>query len=249
MNQLQALWDEMAQNQIIKPKTLPVQNQEKKEEKTKKKRDRKPKANSQNNSNERSEQEMNQNIRYLYGNSTFFCKQCGDQSSDFNWFVKHVGEHRTEQLGIGEYPLKILKIEDGLAVNPWAGKDVSAFLKYCCPECEFNNSRSHLVGHIKTDHEKQLDFEFTTCSKKVGSKTQLSNHIFRCHFQVPCDICNKEIANPCDLKRHKLIVHKDTTGVWLCESCPKSAFFTKSMFVKHMKEKHKHLADIKVLDC
>ena len=35
MNQFQALWDEMAQNQIIKPKTLPVQNQEKKEEKTK----------------------------------------------------------------------------------------------------------------------------------------------------------------------------------------------------------------------
>ena len=35
MNQLQELWDEMAQNQIIKHKTLPVQNQEKKEEETK----------------------------------------------------------------------------------------------------------------------------------------------------------------------------------------------------------------------
>ena len=120
-------------------------------------------------------------------------------------------------------------------------------LKYPCDRCSKTfSSKSHL---IKTDHEKQLDFECTTCSKKVGSKTQLSNHIFRCHSQVPCEICNKEIANPYDLKKHKLIVHKDTTGVWLCESCPKSAFFTKSMFVKHMKEKHKHLVDIKGLDC
>ena len=37
MNQLQELRDEMAQNQIIKHKTLPVQNQEKKEEKNKEK--------------------------------------------------------------------------------------------------------------------------------------------------------------------------------------------------------------------
>ena len=153
MNQLQALWDKMAQNQIINPKTLPVQNQEKKEEKTKKKCGRKPKANSQINCNERSEQEINQNIRYSYDNSTFFCKQCGDQSSDFNWFAKHVGEHRTEQLGIGEYPLKILKMEDGLALNPWAGKDVSAFLKYCCPECEFNNNDLQLFSeHAFENH-------------------------------------------------------------------------------------------------
>ena len=144
MNQLQELWDEMAQNQIIKHKTLPVQNQEKKEEKTKKKL-----TNSQNNP----KQEINQNIRYSYENSMFFCKQCGDQSSDFNWFVKHVGEHRTEQLGIGEYPLKILKIEDGLALNPWAGKDVSAFLKYCCPECEFNNDNLQLFSeHAFENH-------------------------------------------------------------------------------------------------
>merc|ERR1712166_240247 len=70
------------------------------------------------------------------------------------------------------------------------------------------------------------------------SKAKLSNHIFNCHSQFTCDICNKVIANPYDLKRHKLSVHKDTTGVWLCESCPKSAFFTKSKFDRHMKENH-----------
>ena len=118
-----------------------------------KKRGRKPKANSQIKSDENSEQEIDQNIKYSYENSTFFCKQCGDQSSDFNWFAKHVGEHRTEKMGIGEYPLKILKIEDGLALNPWEGKDVFAFLKYCCPECEFNNNDLQLfTEHAFENH-------------------------------------------------------------------------------------------------
>jgi DNA-directed RNA polymerase subunit RPC12/RpoP len=103
------------------------------------------------------------------------------------------------------------------------------------------SSKRHLIGHIKTEHEKQFDFECSTCGKKVASNTKLLNHILQCHSQVKCEICNKEIANPYDLKRHKLAVHKDTTGVWLCGSCPKSVFFNKSKFDKHMKDKHGQL--------
>ena len=108
-----------------------------------------------------------------------------------------------------------------------------------CDKCSKTfSSRQYLIGHMKIEHEKQLDFECSTCGKKVGSKKRLRNHVFSCHSQVTCEICDKEIANPYDLKRHKLAVHKDTTGAWLCESCPKSAFFTKSSFNKHMKNKH-----------
>ena len=108
-----------------------------------------------------------------------------------------------------------------------------------CDQCNKKySSRQHLIGHIKTEHDKQLDFECSTCGKKVGTKAKLQNHIYRCHSQVMCEICNKEIANPTDLKRHKFAAHKDTTGVWLCESCPKSVFFTKSKFDQHLKEKH-----------
>jgi hypothetical protein len=108
-----------------------------------------------------------------------------------------------------------------------------------CEHCNKTySSRQHLIGHIKTEHEKQLDFECSTCGKKVGTKSKLQNHVYRCHSQVTCEICNKEIANPTDLKRHKFAAHKDTTGVWLCESCPKSVFFTKSRFDQHVKEKH-----------
>ena len=41
---------------------------------------------------------------------------------------KHVAENTREQMEIVADPLKI---EDGLIINPWAGKDISAFLKYC----------------------------------------------------------------------------------------------------------------------
>ena len=116
---------------------------------------------------------------------------------------------------------------------------------HLCDQCnKMFSSRQHLIGHIKTEHDKQLDFECSTCGKKTGSNTKLLNHILRCHSQVRCEICNKEIANPYDLKRHKLAVHKDTTGVWLCESCPKSVFFTKSKFDKHVKDKHGHIVDL-----
>ena len=108
-----------------------------------------------------------------------------------------------------------------------------------CDQCgKTFSSKQHLDGHIKVEHLKILDVECAVCGKKVGSKTKLLNHMFRCHSQVTCEICNKEIANPYDLKRHKLIVHKDTTGAWLCRRCPKSAFFTKSKYDQHMRDKH-----------
>jgi hypothetical protein len=108
-----------------------------------------------------------------------------------------------------------------------------------CDQCGKSfSSKTNLDGHIKVEHDKILDFECTVCGKKVGSNAKLLDHMFRCHSQVTCEICNKEIANPYDLKRHKLIVHKDTTGAWLCRRCPKSAFFTKSKFDQHMKDKH-----------
>ena len=112
-------------------------------------------------------------------------------------------------------------------------------VKYTCDQCgKIYSNKDHLISHIKTDHEKQLDFECSICGKRSATSTKLSMHIFRCHSQVKCAICNKEIANPYDLKKHKLNVHKDTTGVWLCRHCPKSAFFDKSKFEKHMRDKH-----------
>ena len=37
--------------------------------------------------------------------------------------------------------------------NPWAVTDVSVFLKYCCPECEFNDPiLQYFADHSLTHH-------------------------------------------------------------------------------------------------
>ena len=111
--------------------------------------------------------------------------------------------------------------------------------RHPCHLCDMTYSTSaHLKGHIKTVHEKILDYECQHCGKKVGSQVKLQNHINACHSQVRCEICGKDIANPYDLKKHKVFVHKETEGVWLCPRCPKSMFLTKSMFERHVKTKH-----------
>ena len=140
MNQLQALWTDMAKKQVLKPKPPPVLN---------KKRGRPPKAKAKVELDEMTGQESNQNINYAYKNSQLHFLESGDQSSDFNWFAKHVDEHKREQMEIDSDPLKNLKTEDGLISNPWTGKDISAFLKYCCPECEFND----LDSQVFTEHK------------------------------------------------------------------------------------------------
>ena len=111
--------------------------------------------------------------------------------------------------------------------------------RFPCNQCDKTYSCNvHLKSHIRTVHEKCLDFECTQCGKKLGSNVKLKNHTYYSHSQVNCDTCGKEIANPHDLKRHKVFVHKETKGVWFCEICPKSAFFSKSTFDKHVKDKH-----------
>ena len=110
--------------------------------------------------------------------------------------------------------------------------------RFSCAHCEKTyTTEGHLKSHIRADHEKRLDFECPNCDKKFGSRIKLQNHVYYSHSHVTCDICNKEIAKP-DFKRHRVFVHKETRGVWLCERCPKSVFFSKATFAKHIREKH-----------
>ena len=46
------------------------------------------------------------------------------------------------------------KFEDSkIKFNPWAVTDASVFLKYCCPECEFNDPiLQHFANHAVSCH-------------------------------------------------------------------------------------------------
>ena len=48
-------------------------------------------------------------------------------------------------------PLKIEDFDD----NPWSVDNASAFLKYCCPECEFSNQTLKIfTDHAVENHTK-----------------------------------------------------------------------------------------------
>ena len=111
--------------------------------------------------------------------------------------------------------------------------------KVPCPHCDrLFSSTTNMRSHVKSVHEKILDFECGQCGKKLASKKTLDNHIVQSHNQVTCELCHKKVATKTDLRKHKVFVHNDTKGAWLCERCPKTVFFMKSMFEKHMKNKH-----------
>ena len=111
--------------------------------------------------------------------------------------------------------------------------------KVPCPHCDrLFSSTTNMRSHIKSVHEKVLDFECPQCGKKLASKKTLDNHIVQSHNQVTCELCHKKVATKTDLRKHKVFVHNETKGAYLCERCPKTVFFMKSMFEKHMKNKH-----------
>merc|ERR1740122_637640 len=87
--------------------------------------------------------------------------------------------------------------------------------------------------------KNNLILNVNIAAKKLATVKRLQNHISQCHSShVVCEICQKQISNPYELKRHKVFVHKVTEGAWFCDKCPKNAFFSKATFLKHMKDKH-----------
>ena len=110
---------------------------------------------------------------------------------------------------------------------------------YPCSHCDASfTSKHNLLQHVRSVHEKRQDFECEHCGKKMATWKRLKDHTWQSHNPVNCEICQKQISNPIELKRHVVFVHKNTKGAWLCEKCPKSVFFSTSSYEKHVKNKH-----------
>ena len=151
-------------------------------------------------------------------------------------YFKKCWKHADKETRRAEY---CLKCKMPFVDSHKCQKEVKYSYRYSCNQCgKTYSNNDHLMSHIKTEHEKQFDFVCSICGKGCATKIKLKMHISRCHSQVKCDICNKEIANINDLRTHKFKVHKDMTNVWLCKHCPKSVFFDESKHEKHMRDKH-----------
>ena len=77
--------------------------------------------------------------------------------------------------------LKLNKVDEDISSNPWAVADVSEFLKYCCPECEFQTKVLDQFGyHAVSNHSKS-----SALFNPVLSKVALSELITRSEEILP----------------------------------------------------------------
>ena len=70
----------------------------------------------------------------------------------------------------------------------------------------------------------------------------LSRHMKKSKTEKPtCHICGKQFKNASRkflLKKHLLFQHNIDEGAVFCEICPKTVFFSKRNYNKHMEKEH-----------
>ena len=87
-----------------------------------------------------------------------------------------------------------VKIEDSFSNNPWYVEDATAFLKFCCPECDYQIPDLQLFSdHAVCNHEKSTVL--------FGTETTKGQLISEANFKVLLEpktelkyFCNSALA-------------------------------------------------------
>lgn len=90
--------------------------------------------------------------------------------------------------------------------------------RFACRYCgKVYDNRSSFGYHMRARHADQGDFECKHCGRRFATKNGMLIHIGEAHAEpgdkIVCDICDREFANPSNLKRHKRQVHRSWTGL------------------------------------
>ena len=94
-----------------------------------------------------------------------------------------------------------VKLEASDAINPWMVDNVSVFLNYCCPECDFKAKNLKLFSiHAMKNHEEAL-----VLFEEVLSDIEVKNDNSDTYKEDQMDIKteNEEIGLRTDLKSHE----------------------------------------------
>ena len=132
-----------------------------------------------------------------------------------------------------------LKVEDGFQYNPWSVEDASVFLKYCCPECDYQVlnydifSAHALENHIKSivlfqsekDNQnlmiKQEELNYDEENFDPLCEQKFSEGQLDWHMEIDHD--EKKFGYTSDVKsnftRHKPNVHEGTIKLLQCSLC------------------------------
>ena len=141
--------------------------------------------------------------------------------------------------------IQYVKIENGFESNPWAVEDASVFLKYCCPECDYqilnyeiffahaleNHEKSIVLFGPRTDIEnlivkkEQLDYDEINASEfldvdeynpLVEVKPSISPSTQDGIFR--CIRCKYSHESKADVERHSMATHN---AHFFCQTCGK----------------------------
>ena len=92
-----------------------------------------------------------------------------------------------------------LKLEASDASNPWMVDNVSVFLNYCCPECDFKAKNLKLFSnHALENHEEAL-----VLFEEVLSEAKNDNSDTYKEDQMDSNTENEEVGLRVDMKSHE----------------------------------------------
>ena len=108
-----------------------------------------------------------------------------------------------------------------------------------CIHCgKILSSKLILERHIRRVHGNDKSHVCDECRKGFANKNDLKGHIDQSHSRKVCDHCGKSLLNRFFLKKHLVFDHGIKKGAFICDFCPRTVFFVKTVYEKHVKEKH-----------
>ena len=203
----------------------------------------------------------------------YCCTECNFSDQDLQVFTDHATENHEKRvtINIEELFQNCEKIK-----GPWKVKNVSVFLKYCCPECNFADQDLQIFTDHATSNHKDASVLFppeniveesnevketkqrVLCEiclfLKPSSIKEMMLHRRKIHMkenQLYCFYCEKTFKGWKYLLCHIDAKHPehDAEKKFSCDECLKSFIFEKSCDQHKHYHKHAKHSSGKILSC
>ena len=148
------------------------------------------------------------------------------------------------------------KVEYDFENNPWSVEDAAAFLKYCCPECDYQILNFEMFAcHALQNHAKsKVLFEVEKYDEKVRNyeenETNFEYKVTNYEAKVKtfeCSQCDSSFSSSKDINRHIATVHEGKKP-FKCNMCEYEAA-QKTNLKKHIESVHEGIKPFKCNMC
>ena len=114
---------------------------------------------------------------------------------------------------------------------------------YFCKLCPYKTINiNHLNCHVNAVHLKLKPFKCEKCSSEFSQKSSLKLHFREYHGENAgkihkCELCNKVLSTAPHLRKHHLVVHKESKTIHKCDMCDYQCILTGKLKL-HKKQVH-----------